>query len=267
MTFQQLMYVVEISKCGSINKAANKLFLSQSAISTAVHELESELNITLFTRTNKGVELTADGREFLGFAASLLEQKRQLESLYRDNSSLTVTTRLSVSTQRFPFSESAFIRVLQNTRDNRYRYAIRETGMDAVIDDVYDHRADLGVIYLNETNIFDNHYDYYFLNPDGSAFAFNNGGVSVSPFHAWFSSRGNQLTEIPTLRIVLNGMARNIADPSGITEVKEEQEGETVSVYTLEGVQVATCDRTDIRRTLQSLPKGIYVAGGRKYMR
>ncbi|MBO5496407.1 MAG: LysR family transcriptional regulator [Oscillospiraceae bacterium] len=152
MTFQQLMYVVEISKCGSINKAANKLFLSQSAISTAVHELETELNITLFNRTNKGVELTADGREFLGFAASLLEQKRQLESLYRDNSNLTVTTRLSVSTQRFPFTESAFIRVLQGTKDNRYRYAIRETGMDAVIDDVYDHRADLGVIYLNDTN-------------------------------------------------------------------------------------------------------------------
>ena len=89
MTFQQLMYVVEISKCGSINKAANKLFLSQSAISTAVHELENELNITLFNRTNKGVELTADGREFLSFAVSLLEQKRLLESLYRENNNLT----------------------------------------------------------------------------------------------------------------------------------------------------------------------------------
>ena len=152
MTFQQLMYVVEISKCGSINKAANKLFLSQSAISTAVHELENELNISLFNRTNKGVELTADGREFLSFAVSLLEQKRLLESLYRENNNLTVTTRLSVSTQRYPFTESAFLRVLQGTKDNRYRYAIRETSMDAVIDDVYDHRADLGVIYLNETN-------------------------------------------------------------------------------------------------------------------
>ena len=125
MTFQQLMYVVEISKCGSINKAANKLFLSQSAISTAVHELENELNISLFNRTNKGVELTADGREFLSFAVSLLEQKRLLESLYRENNNLTVTTRLSVSTQRYPFTETAFLRVLQGTKDNRYRYAIR----------------------------------------------------------------------------------------------------------------------------------------------
>ena len=43
MTFQQLTYVVEVSKCGSINKAANKLFLSQSGISTAIRELELSL--------------------------------------------------------------------------------------------------------------------------------------------------------------------------------------------------------------------------------
>ena len=74
MTFQQLTYVVEVSKCGSINKAANKLFLSQSGISTAIRELEEELGIQFFVRSNRGVEFTPDGREFLGYAASLLEQ-------------------------------------------------------------------------------------------------------------------------------------------------------------------------------------------------
>ena len=53
MTFQQLTYVVEISKCGSINKAAHKLFLSQSGISTAVRELEEELGIRFFVRSNR----------------------------------------------------------------------------------------------------------------------------------------------------------------------------------------------------------------------
>ena len=61
MTFQQLTYVVEISKCGSINKAAHKLFLSQSGISTAVRELEEELGIKFFVRSNRGVEFTPDG--------------------------------------------------------------------------------------------------------------------------------------------------------------------------------------------------------------
>lgn len=62
MTFQQLTYVVEISKCGSINKAAHKLFLSQSGISTAVRELEEELGIRFFVRSNRGVEFTPAGQ-------------------------------------------------------------------------------------------------------------------------------------------------------------------------------------------------------------
>ena len=83
MNFQQLNYVVEISKCGSINKAANKLFLSQSGISTAIRELEEELGIQFFVRSNRGVEFTPDGREFLGYAASLLEQKQWIDPLWR----------------------------------------------------------------------------------------------------------------------------------------------------------------------------------------
>lgn len=150
MTFQQLTYVVEISKCGSINKAAHKLFLSQSGISTAVRELEEELGIRFFTRSNRGVEFTPDGKEFLSYAVSLLEQKQRIESLYGESSKATAPTRFSVSTQRYPFTEDAFLRMLQSTQENRYCFSIREAGMDAVIDDVYDHRADLGVIFLTE---------------------------------------------------------------------------------------------------------------------
>ena len=87
MTFQQLTYVVEISKCGSINKAAHKLFLSQSGISTAVRELEEELGIKFFVRSNRGVEFTPEGKEFLGYAVSLLEQKQRIESLYGESRS------------------------------------------------------------------------------------------------------------------------------------------------------------------------------------
>ena len=83
MTFQQLTYVVEISKCGSINKAAHKLFLSQSGISTAVRELEEELGIKFFVRSNRGVEFTPEGKEFLGYAVSLLEQKGYDPLAYR----------------------------------------------------------------------------------------------------------------------------------------------------------------------------------------
>ena len=83
MTFQQLEYIVEISKCGSINKAAQKLFLSQSGISTAVRELENELGIRVLARSNRGVEFTPEGKEFLSYAVSLLEQKGYDPLAYR----------------------------------------------------------------------------------------------------------------------------------------------------------------------------------------
>lgn len=150
MTFQQLIYVVEISKCGSINKAAHKLFLSQSGISTAVRELEEELGIRFFVRSNRGVEFTPEGKEFLSYAVSLLDQKQRIESLYVEARNAAAPVRFSVSTQRYPFTEDAFLRMLGQIEDNRFRYSIKETEMDAVIDDVYDHRADLGVIFLTE---------------------------------------------------------------------------------------------------------------------
>ncbi len=150
MTFQQLTYVVEISKCGSINKAAHKLFLSQSGISTAVRELEEELGIRFFIRSNRGVEFTPEGKEFLSYAVSLLEQKKRIERLYGESRNLSAPVHFSVSTQRYPFTESAFLKMLQTPSDSRFAYEIKETGMDAVIDDVYDHRADVGVIFLTE---------------------------------------------------------------------------------------------------------------------
>ncbi|MCI2056016.1 MAG: LysR family transcriptional regulator [Oscillibacter sp.] len=150
MTFQQLVYVVEISKCGSINKAAHKLFLSQSGISTAVKELEEELGIRFFERSNRGVEFTPEGKEFLSYAVSLLQQKQRIETLYGESRGTSAPIRFCVSTQRYPFTEAAFLRFLAQNQENRYRYTIKETGMDMVIDDVYDHRADVGVIFLTE---------------------------------------------------------------------------------------------------------------------
>lgn len=150
MTFQQLSYVVEISKCGSINKAAQKLFLSQSGISTSVRELEEELGIRFFVRSNRGVEFTPEGKEFLSYAISLLEQKQRIAGLYGKSDNASAPTQFSVSSQRYPFTEDAFLQLLETTQENHFRFSIKEAGMDIVIDDVYDHRADIGVIFLSE---------------------------------------------------------------------------------------------------------------------
>lgn len=108
MTFQQLSYVVEISSCGSINKAAQKLFLSQSGLSVAVKELEKELGFKIFYRSNRGVSFTTEGREFLGYATSLMEQKRHIENMYSENRARACLIAFNVAAQRFPLPRTPF---------------------------------------------------------------------------------------------------------------------------------------------------------------
>lgn len=148
MTFQQLSYIVEISRCGSINKASQRLFLSQSSISSAVKDLEEELRIHIFARSNRGVDFTPEGKEFLHYATTLLEQKQHIESIYKNNSN-DFPVYFSVSTQRYPFSEDAFIRLLHQTECAQFHFSIKEAGMDVVINDVERSDADLGVIFLS----------------------------------------------------------------------------------------------------------------------
>ena len=137
MTFQQLTYVVEVAKNGSINKAAKNLFLSQTALSSAIKALERELGIAIFERTARGVTVTSSGREFVGYAVSLVDQKQQIEVLYNTNSILPpVPSSFSVSSQRFFFAQEAFLKVSENIRmknTERYHLTFREENMNQVI--------------------------------------------------------------------------------------------------------------------------------------
>ena len=82
MTLQQLRYLIAIAEYGSINAAAQNLYASQSNLSTAIKDLEQELGITVFTRSNRGVTLTNDGAELLGYARQVIEQADMLEARY-----------------------------------------------------------------------------------------------------------------------------------------------------------------------------------------
>ncbi len=148
MTFQQLLYLVEIFRCGSINKAAQNLFISQSSISSSIKDLEDELGVCFFERHNRGVAFTEEGKEFLNYAQLLLEQKQHVESMYKKKN-VAPPSYLSVSTQRYPFTEDAFIRLLQRIDKPNFSFSLQESSMDTVINDVYEHRADIGVIFLS----------------------------------------------------------------------------------------------------------------------
>ena len=150
MTLQQLRYLIAISEHGSINAAAQNLYVSQSNLSTAIKELERELGITIFTRSNRGVELTNDGTELLGYARQVIEQADMLESRYERGR--TEYMHLAVSTQHYYFSLQAFINVAEGCASDKYDFTLRECATGQIIDDVRTFRSDIGILYLDSFN-------------------------------------------------------------------------------------------------------------------
>lgn len=107
MTLQQLKYAIEIAKRGSMNAAAKSLYISQPSLSNAIRELENELNFDIFIRTNKGISVSPKGKEFLGYAAQIVEQEKMLEQQYLGTSSSEKKT-FGISTQHYTFAVNAF---------------------------------------------------------------------------------------------------------------------------------------------------------------
>ena len=111
MTLQQLKYVLAVASKGSINEAAKSLFISQPSLSNAIKELEQELKINIFVRTNRGMTLTNDGFEFIGYARQVIQQYEMLEEKYiKDKCS---KQHFCVSTQHYGFAANAFISLIQ----------------------------------------------------------------------------------------------------------------------------------------------------------
>ena len=97
MTLQQLRYAVTIADCGSMNEAAHRLFITQPSLSSTIKDLETELSLTLFIRSNRGISITQEGEEFLGYARQIMQEYNLLEDRFRDRSRRK--TKFSVSAQ------------------------------------------------------------------------------------------------------------------------------------------------------------------------
>ena len=134
MTLLQMNYLVEIYRCGSMNKAAQNLFVSQSAVSAAIRELEEELGIRIFHRSNRGIALTEDGRELLAQVAPLVERSRKIQNYYSERR-VENRARLAISTQRYPFCAKAFVEFLHLLDEPRIEVSLEETDMSSVIED------------------------------------------------------------------------------------------------------------------------------------
>ena len=150
MTLQQLKYAIEVARCGSINEAAKRLFITQPSLSSAIRELETEIGLTLFIRTNRGILLSPDGDEFLGYARQVTEQMDLLEERYLKNKQ--AKRQFSVSTQHYAFAVSAFVSLIRHAGLSAYDCTLSETRTYEIIEDVKNLRSELGILYVNPFN-------------------------------------------------------------------------------------------------------------------
>lgn len=150
MTLIQLNYLITIAETRSLNKAAEKLYVSQPSLTNAMKELEKELGITLFFRSGRGVTLTNDGTEFLLYAKQIYEQYENVLDKYGKNGSYK--KKFGVSTQHYSFAVKAFVDMVKEFDMSEYDFAIRETKTMEVISDVSNMKSEIGLLYLCDFN-------------------------------------------------------------------------------------------------------------------
>lgn len=150
MTLQQLKYAVTTAEEGTISAAAEKLFISQPSLTSAIRELEKEMGVTIFLRTNRGVVVSREGDEFLGYARQVLMQAQYLQERY--GTAPQAEKQFSVSSQHYAFAVRAFSNMLRTYDSAHYRFTLRETTTYEIIEDVRNLRSEVGILCLNPTN-------------------------------------------------------------------------------------------------------------------
>ena len=150
MTLTQLKYVVTVAGEKSMNEAAKKLFISQPSLSTAIRELETEIGIEIFRRTSRGIVVTPEGEEFIGYARQVTEQCELIETKYVQKEK--VKRKFGVSMQHYTFAVNAFVEMVKQFGMEKYEFAVRETKTYEVIEDVKNFKSEIGILYINEFN-------------------------------------------------------------------------------------------------------------------
>ncbi len=154
MNVLHMKYAVEVAKLGSLNKAAESLLIAQPNISRSIKELEADLGISIFNRSAKGMELTAEGEEFIGYAQSILKQLDEVELHYKQGS--PKKQRFSVSVPRACYISDAFAEFSKCLSDDAAEIFYKETNSQRTINNVLNKDYKLGIIRYAEN------YDKFF---------------------------------------------------------------------------------------------------------
>lgn len=150
MTLVQLKYAITVAGEHSLNDAAKKLYISQPSLSSAIHSLEKEIGFDIFIRSKNGITLTTAGDEFIGYAKSVMEQYAVLDAKYISH--VNSKKRFSVSMQHYTFAVNAFVELVNQYGMDEYEFEVNETKTHEVIENVKNHKSEIGILYLNDYN-------------------------------------------------------------------------------------------------------------------
>lgn len=150
MTLQQLKYAVCTAECKSMNKAASKLFISQPSLSGTIRDLEEEIGMKIFSRSNRGITITPEGEDFLGYARQILQQYQLMEEKFIEKKK--PKQKFSVSMQHYTFAVRAFIEMAKDFGMDDFEFAVHETKTHEVIENVRNQKSEIGILYLNDFN-------------------------------------------------------------------------------------------------------------------
>lgn len=154
MNLLHMKYALEVANCGSLSKAAEKLLIAAPNLSRSVKELEADLGIAIFDRTQSGMRLTPEGEEFVSFAREILNRLDEVERFYKKGS--PKKQRFSISVPRACYISEAFAHFTTALTDDPAEIFYKETNSQRTIDNMLKHDYKLGIIRYAEN------YDKYF---------------------------------------------------------------------------------------------------------
>lgn len=145
MTIKQLLHLQTVAECGSFTSASERLYISQPTLSKSIAQLERNYRIKIFTRKPHGVELTSQGRDFLGYAKNVLNAANNLDKVFSDENSKR-QSQLLIASQQLDFLYSTLLKTYEQYKDKDIYWDIIETDRRNVIRHVLDRKATIGII-------------------------------------------------------------------------------------------------------------------------
>lgn len=143
-----MKYVVTVADMGSINKAAEELLVAQPNVSRSIKELEADLGISIFHRTSKGMTLTPEGAEFIGYARNILHQIDEVEQMYKEGAPAKQT--FSISVPRASYIADAFARFSTKIGTGTAELFYKETNALRAVRNILEADYHLGIIRYAE---------------------------------------------------------------------------------------------------------------------